>query len=246
MVRLSTKLPSQTSTWIQSAPAARAARTSAARLAASAASVDAETIGAVGRALKCSTERPSGAGGVPGAAATPPRNVGASAGYSDLYTSSRRRYSRWRSGSGSTTRSTATIAATAEPTSGKAPAAVAARIAQPRAGASAFLVRRKGRLDTSAWICSHRGERVTPPAMVIEDGEKPAARCASRTSSVPKHTASMRARKMCARVCFSVRPTSAPRESGSVCGVRLPWKWSSATRPSHPGGSASAARLSSS
>ena len=41
---------------------------------------------------------------------------------------------------------------TAVESSGKKPAPVAARIAQPRLGASGTLVMVKGRFDTSAWI----------------------------------------------------------------------------------------------
>lgn len=40
---------------------------------------------------------------------------------------------------------------------------------------------------------------MAPPATAMEDGEYPALRIASKTTSVPMQTASMSARKMCPR-----------------------------------------------
>ena len=48
-----------------------------------------------------------------------------------------------------------------------------------------------------ALACSHRGERVAPPATATEEGVYPAFRIASNTSSVPRHTDSISPRNMC-------------------------------------------------
>ena len=92
----------------------------------------------------------------------------------------------------------------------------------------------------SAWICSHSAERVAPPPAVISVAPHPASRIRSITARVPKPIPSSTARNRCAAVWCSDRPTMAPRESGSVYGVRLPWKWSSASSPSAPGSSRAA------
>ncbi len=122
----------------------------------------------------------------------------------------------------------------------KWPAPCAARMAQPSEGASATSGTSTGRRAVSAWICSHSGERVAPPPAVISVIGKPAWPMRSRMARVPKPMPSITARNTCAGVCARVRPVMAPRDSGSVCGVRLPWKWSCTSTPSAPGGSAAA------
>mmetsp|Transcript_10650 Transcript_10650/g.30267 ORF Transcript_10650/g.30267 Transcript_10650/m.30267 type:complete len:201 (+) Transcript_10650:1056-1658(+) len=113
-------------------------------------------------------------------------------------------------------------------------------MAHPNAGASGHSVTITSQFVTSACICSQNLDRVAPPAMTMVSIFVPFFRMVSTTALVPKHIDSNIARNMCARECFNVKPVKQPFDSASTCGVRLPWKWSKATKPSHPIGISSA------
>ena len=66
-------------------------------------------------------------------------------------------------------------------------------------------------------------------------GSTPSSRSSSSESRSPNATPSSTARTSAPRSCRSVRPTNAPRASGSACGVRSPARYGWKSRPSAAG-----------
>ena len=69
---------------------------------------------------------------------------------------------------------------------------------------------------------SHRSLRAPPPEARATVASTPSARRRSNESASPKATPSSTARMTSPRVWLALSPTSAPRASGSACGVRSP------------------------
>lgn len=78
------------------------------------------------------------------------------------------------------------------------------------------LVRMKGTPLTSACVCSHRSERVAPPATVTLPGWKPASRIVSKMCSVP---AGRRANSGGRRGCLGAQLAAASASSGCTHAV---------------------------
>ena len=77
---------------------------------------------------------------------------------------------------------------------------------------------------TSLTICGHNAPAAPPPLLRRPAMVAPASRIVSRLWRTAKAAASMNARKRCPRPCAAVRPSTAPRRSGSNSGVRSPAK----------------------
>ncbi len=124
--------------------------------------------------------------------------------------------------------------------------ALAAITAAPRAEISSLTQRSSGRATHAAMMRHHSCERCPPPMILsFRIGVPVSASRAARLRPVSKQMPSSSERYMAGLLCEPVKPTMAPRASGSQCGDWTAFQYGKVSSPSAPGRTCAAACSSS-